>query len=99
MGMGPPWFTPPYGTTQTRALGGLLDANRCRSEPRATDAVRAHPRLPATAPRPLHLQSPSLPERPPPHAATAMCQNEVVSLYLGTVLGANYNFPYAIFGR
>ena len=24
-----------------------------------------------------------------------MCQNEVVSLYLGTVLGANYNFSYA----
>ena len=28
-----------------------------------------------------------------------MCQNEVMSLYLGAVLGANYNFPYANFGR
>lgn len=28
-----------------------------------------------------------------------MCQNEVMSLYLGAVLGANYNYPYANFGR
>ena len=35
----------------------------------------------------------------PPHAAAAMCQNEVVSLYLGAALCANYNFPYANFDR
>ena len=28
-----------------------------------------------------------------------MCQNGVVSLYLGAALCANYNFPYANFGR